>query len=147
MATAPIQTPLPEEPSRDYFTKAQWDVLTALFDGTLPSIVPASDATQDDAAAAVTMPDDEFKASVDSLARSGGAAVTREAVAAFLKRRSSQDDEFQRACNRLLSSNPQREQLGQALTMLGYAVSSSPTSSSSFHSPSLQPERGAMARG
>ncbi|KEY67148.1 hypothetical protein S7711_03009 [Stachybotrys chartarum IBT 7711] len=112
----PVITPLPEPPSSDFFTETQWEVLHAILDGALPSIVAESSIADD--ATQVALPDADFEKVLALAARPEVDAPTPEVLAAYLADRPSLDPAFREDVLTTLATSPQRQKLAGLLGFL-----------------------------
>jgi hypothetical protein len=122
----PVVTPLPEPPSSDFLTETQWEVLYAILDGALPSIVAESSIADD--ATQVALPDADFEEVLALAARPEVDAPTPEVLAAYLADRPSLGPAFREDVLTTLATSPQRQKLAGLLGFLAYVpILQSPT--------------------
>lgn len=113
---APVHTPLPAPPSKDWMDDAGWELLYALFDGCLPSIAPAS--ASKDKTSSITLSDAEFNKALDEASKTLVDSPDKEALTAFLQYRPSENPKFREDALRTLSATPQRGQLAKVMGIL-----------------------------
>lgn len=99
-ASAPLPTPLPETPSGDYWSEAQWEVLYALVDAVLPSIVPESAAT--DKPNQKTVSDEQFEEIFERVQATMTEAPDKETFKKYFAERPSASPEFRANIRRSL---------------------------------------------
>lgn len=113
---APVATPLPDPPSGEFMSIAQWETFFALLDGVLPSITSAATSTD---ASRLVLPKDEFEKALDRAARSLQDPPSKDVLKAYLEYRPSEDEAFRTDVLRTLSIAAQKRQLAKVLNMLG----------------------------
>ncbi|CAM1505629.1 Fc.00g112660.m01.CDS01 [Cosmosporella sp. VM-42] len=104
---SPVATALPKAPTLDY-SKAQLDVLNALVDGALPSIVTKS--AIEDQKTQITVADDEFNSILEHTITTLIPSATKDAIRDFLEYRPSKDPRFSDNFVRTLSSSSRSDQ-------------------------------------
>ncbi|PNY27877.1 Long-chain-alcohol oxidase FAO2 [Tolypocladium capitatum] len=112
---APVATPLPDPPSGDFMSTAQWETFFALLDGVLPSITSAAASTD---ASKLALPKDAFEKALDRAARSLQEPPGEDVLKAYLEYRPTEDGAFRTDVVRTLSIAPQRRQLAKVLDLL-----------------------------
>ncbi|KOS18612.1 Long-chain-alcohol oxidase FAO2 [Escovopsis weberi] len=97
---------------------AAWDVLWALVDGALPSIVPASEAREDGRGGQLVLPDEQYRGEVEAALSSVDGGPSVEDAAAFLAERSIDDVDFRENCLRFLAVYPRKSLLAMVLAFM-----------------------------
>lgn len=105
---APIATPLPDPPADDFLDTVQWDVLKALIDAVIPSVV--AESTLKDDATQVSLPDHDFDQELDIAIKSMLAPPSRDVLRSYLESRPSQDPRFTDNLVRTLALSPPSQQ-------------------------------------
>ncbi|GAO13890.1 hypothetical protein UVI_02003940 [Ustilaginoidea virens] len=118
-AEGPQPTLLPDAPSRDFMTEAQWETLFALVDGILPSITSATSSAVTDKRGSIVLSDRDFEKLVDDCVSALSKPPPRNKVKDYLEYRPSQDANVRDSCLRSIADNPQRGQLSTVLNLLG----------------------------
>lgn len=114
----PVATPVPDPPSGDFLSKAQWDTLWALLDACLPAIVSSASPCTDPGERLV-LDHDDFERTLDRAASSLRGPPTRDELKTFLEYRPSQNANFRTDCLSSLAVAPQRAQVANVLSLLG----------------------------
>ncbi|KAM4054770.1 GMC oxidoreductase [Hirsutella rhossiliensis] len=113
-----VATPVPDPPSDDFMSKAQWDTLYALLDACLPAIA-SSTSPSTDPAELLILDDDDFEKALDRAASSMRDPPSRDELKTFLEYRPTQNAKFRADCLQSLANAPQKGQLVKVLSLLG----------------------------
>jgi len=97
---APLEVPLPESPSGDHFTPAQWTTLMAIMDAVIPAV--HRENTTSYQMSQLTVSNTEFNAAMDHLKATVVEAPPAEELDAYLEERPSENPLFQDLLKRTL---------------------------------------------
>ncbi|KAI1808433.1 long-chain fatty alcohol dehydrogenase [Daldinia bambusicola] len=120
----PIPTQLPELKPDTYFSRAQWQILLALVDAVVPSIVADSDIT--DQKLHVQVPQSQLEESYKRIKNSMKHPPNYEKFQQYLQSRPLDNPRFLQAVKRILENIPDgnRKQLGAVLNLMATRLGS-----------------------
>ncbi|KAI0114911.1 long-chain fatty alcohol dehydrogenase [Daldinia grandis] len=122
--TAPIPTQLPELKPDTYFSQTQWQILLALIDAIVPSIV--ADSGETDVKNHLQIPRSQLNESYECIKSSMKTPPDYEKFQQYLQARPLDNPRFLRAVKRILEGvpNSNRKQLGAILNIMATRLGS-----------------------
>ena len=124
VASFPKPRALQDPPSDGFYNETQWEVLMALMDAAIPSIVSHSAMT--DKFNQISIPDGRFQSNFKKIQDTMVEPPDLESFQAFLKDKPSDLPAFRQHAIRTLStvSDKMRQELGGVLSLLSYVPKS-----------------------
>jgi hypothetical protein len=119
--TAPVPVPLPPITSEDHFTKGQWQILFAIIDAILPSIVADSHVT--DKRNQLRISQKQYEEAYTTIQTTMAEPPDHEKFKEYLRTRQSDSPRFVENVKRTFETVPEdaRKRLAGILKLLGFA--------------------------